>query len=115
MGIKNSLVGGDMLETGAGIAASKTIIGGIMAAKAFKLIGGMPFVIMAVGVSPRMNLVRIIEALIIAGITAGVVMYANQQTMGVKIEGMSAEISELKKSMDDIRRDFYAPKFREIK
>lgn len=123
MGTKNSLVGGDMLETGAGIAASKTIIGSIVAAKAFKLMGGVPFIIMAAGASPKVNKIRILEAVIIAvitalitgGATAYVTTYSNQKTIGVKIDVMSEKITGLEKTVDDIRHDFYAPKFREFK
>ena len=56
-----------------------------------------------------MNLQRILEALIIAGITAAVVMYASIQVLGTRIDNMQKDVQRIEQSVNRINNDFYTP------
>lgn len=53
---------------------------------------------------------RIVEALIIAGITGGVATYSTQQVMQEKMATLTKEVREVKAEVYQIRQDFYVPR-----
>lgn len=76
----------------------------------------LPFVLGAGAVpAPHINVARIVEALIIAVVTAGVVTYAQQLVMGEQIKALKFQVQELQQEVRDMRRDFYAPRVQHSK
>lgn len=78
-------------------------------------LGLLPFMLHT-GQSQKLSMQRIAEAVIIAGITAGVVMYAGQQVLAERLSGVSMEVQGVKQSVKDVdrkveqlRRDLYVP------
>lgn len=57
----------------------------------------------------RMNMTRIVEALMIAGIIGAINVIGTTQVFETKFEYMKEQIQEIKTSINDIRRDVYKP------
>ena len=75
----------------------------------------LPFVLHT-GQSQKLSVQRIAEAVIIAGITAGVVMYAGQQVLTERLSGLKSEVQSMSKRVGDVdrkveqlRSDLYVP------
>jgi uncharacterized membrane protein YidH (DUF202 family) len=54
---------------------------------------------------------RIVEALIIAGIAGGVSVWGTQQYMDAKIGMIEQQLYEVKADIQQMRDDFYVPRF----
>ena len=51
-----------------------------------------------------------IKGLIQAALIGGIVMYGTQQTLSVRLDAIQDDISEVKSSVSDIRKDLYVPR-----
>ena len=72
----------------------------------------LPFFLATGQSQSKMNVARIIEAMIIASITAGIVLYGTVQVLGAEIKSMQKDIQRIERSVGDIKRDFYKPAIR---
>ncbi len=72
----------------------------------------LPFFLTAGQSQSKMNVARIIEALIIAAITAGIVLYGTVQVIGAEMKAMQKDIQRVERSVGEIKRDFYKPAIR---
>lgn len=68
------------------------------------------------GQTQKLSMQRIAEAVIIAGITAGVVMYSTQQVIAERLEGVRKDVQRVEQKVnvvdtkvERIRDDLYAP------
>jgi hypothetical protein len=75
----------------------------------------IPFMLRA-GQTQKLSMQRIAEAVIIAGITAGVVMYSTQQVIAERLEGVRKDVQRVEQKVnvvdskvERIRSDLYAP------
>lgn len=69
----------------------------------------IPFTLQAGQEQPKMNIQRIIEALLIAAITGGVAMYATVQVLDTRLENMQRDVQRLEQSVNRMQDDFYKP------
>ncbi len=60
--------------------------------------------------SSRLNVQRIIEAVIIAGISGGVTMYGAQKMLVTRLENMDRNIMRLEKRQERMFNDLYRPR-----
>jgi len=70
----------------------------------------VPFMLSAGTSAARWNAQRILEALLIAFFTGGVVMYGTQKVLDARMDSFSEDMRELKAQVGEMRRDLYAPK-----
>ena len=75
----------------------------------------IPFMLTA-GQTQKLSVQRITEAVIIAGITAGVVMYTTQQVIAERLEGVRKDVQRVEQKVnivdtkvERIRDDLYIP------
>lgn len=61
------------------------------------------------GQTQKLSLQRQSEAVIIAGITAGVVMYAGQKVLEAELSAIKREVADVKYGMQRMRDDLYVP------
>jgi len=52
----------------------------------------------------------IVQGIIIAGVTGLMVMYGTQRSLGVELVSIKRDIADVRKSVHDIRKDFYVPR-----
>lgn len=57
----------------------------------------------------KMDVKAIIQALIIASVTGVIVMYGAQKSLIVELASIKEDISEVKHSVREIRKDIYIP------
>lgn len=57
----------------------------------------------------KLNVTRIIEALIIAAVAGGVSMYASQAVMTAEMETVKAAVERIENNQKEMRRDLYRP------
>ena len=57
------------------------------------------------GGPPKMNYTRIIEALIIAGVVAGITLYGNNQILSTKMEAIQASAIRIEAAQIQTQRD----------
>lgn len=69
----------------------------------------IPFTLAEGQAQPKMNIQRIIEALLIAAITAGVAMYASMQVLDTRLQNMQNDVQRLEQSVKEMQRDLYRP------
>ena len=73
-----------------------------------------PFILAAGAQQPRVNIQRVIESLVIAAVTSGILIYAMQQVLIERVDQIdkrvSEDISELKAEIRMMRRDVYRPR-----
>lgn len=71
----------------------------------------VPFMTMqTAGAAKHISLVRIIEALVIAGVTAAVSSYATVSVMKVEMGFMNARMGSLEQKFDKMQADLYVPR-----
>ncbi len=70
----------------------------------------VPFVMSAGASSERLNVQRIIEAIIIALVTGGVTMYGAQQMVVAKLENLDENLAKLERRQEQIFQDLYRPR-----
>jgi len=66
----------------------------------------------ATGQHNKMNVVRIIEALIIAGVAAGVGLFGTVQVMDSRMESLESKVDNVQIQVTKIHDDIYKPVFR---
>ena len=57
------------------------------------------------GGPPKMNYTRIIEALIIAGVVAGITLYGNNAILSTKMEAIQASTTRIEAAQTQSQRD----------
>jgi len=68
-----------------------------------ELMGVLPFMLSLQNEgASRVNIQRIVEAVIIAGVTAGLTMYGTQQVIKVQIENLKAQVLENRADIKDL-------------
>ena len=72
--------------------------------------GSMPFVQANGGGPSKPAWTRIIEAVLIAGLTAFATSYANQKVMQAELVNIKMDIGEIRAEQKQIRRDLYIPR-----
>lgn len=68
-----------------------------------------PF-LLAVGTEPHFNLQRILEALVIAGVTGAIVMWGTQQVLEERISSLQRDVQSIQTDVQQLRRDVYVPR-----
>ncbi len=58
----------------------------------------------------RVDIKSIIQALIIASVTAVASMYGTQLVIGEKLSAIESDISDIKHNQREFRKDFYSPR-----
>jgi hypothetical protein len=74
--------------------------------------GCIPFLLLTVHdgkMRVGLDLSRIIETIVIAAVLGGITMYVTTSVLEVKLEGVQAEVREVKQKVDQIYRDIYRP------
>lgn len=69
----------------------------------------IPFTLAAEQDQPKMNLQRILEAVIIAAIIGGITMYASVGVISNDIKNLRNDMQRIEDSVNGIRKDFYKP------
>lgn len=67
-----------------------------------------PFML-ATGNHMQVNITRVIETLIIAGVTSAVVLYGSHKYMQAEFEGIKGDMQSLEYEVRQMRRDLYTP------
>lgn len=67
-----------------------------------------PFML-ATGNHMQVNITRVIETLIIAGVTSAVVLYGSHKYMQAEFEGIKSDVQSLEREVEGMRRDLYIP------
>ncbi len=70
----------------------------------------IPFLLVT-GQSNRLSVARMIEAFIIAGVTASVVMYAAQKVLSEQVKDLRADLHKVERQLEQFQKDFYRPVF----
>lgn len=70
----------------------------------------IPFMLAAGAPQPHFSFQRIIEAIIIGAVTAGIAVYSTQQVITAKLDMLQTQISEVKAEVKVIRGDIYRPR-----
>ncbi len=70
----------------------------------------LPFVLSAGAAGQKLNVQRIIEAIIIAMVTGGVTMYGAQQMVVAKLDALDRNLAKLEMRQEQIFRDLYRPR-----
>ena len=60
----------------------------------------------------RMDLKSLLQALIIAGITALASVFVSQQVVVSKIDALDEKVDQVSEQVEQIRKDFYVPRGR---
>ncbi len=74
--------------------------------------GCIPFLVLSVQDGKTrvgLDFSRIIETLVVAIIVGGVTLYVTTEVLEVKLDGVQAEVREVKQKVDQIYRDIYRP------
>jgi hypothetical protein len=58
----------------------------------------------------RVDFKSLIQALIVAGVTALVVMYGTQQTIIAQLSAIKMDVDIIRVHQQEFRKDFYAPR-----
>lgn len=69
----------------------------------------IPFTLAAEQDQPKMNIQRIVEAVIIATIIGGITMYASVGVISNDIKNLRSDMQRMEKSVNRITDDFYKP------
>ena len=69
----------------------------------------IPFTLSEGQAQPKMNIQRLIEALLIAAITGGIAMFATVQVLDTRLQNMQRDMQRLEQSVNRINNDFYQP------
>lgn len=94
-----------MIETGAAAGAgAKGLIALLIGKKAFGATA-LPFFIAGATGTPSPNLIRIVEALIIAGLTAGASVWATTQVLQVRMDNLEIKLSEQNTKLADLHSE----------
>jgi hypothetical protein len=71
---------------------------------------GMPFMIAGVAGGVKMNYTRIFEALVIAGVTGAISVYATTKVLENDIEHIKQGHVYIMQQVDQLRKDLYVPR-----
>lgn len=69
----------------------------------------IPFTLTSEQDQPKMNIQRIVEAVIIATIIGGITMYASVGVISNDIKNLRSDMQRMEKSVNRITDDFYKP------
>lgn len=69
----------------------------------------IPFMLATGASTPKWNVVRFLETLIMAAIIAGITMWSTQHIIQLEISYIKKEITVMKDDMRSFREDFYRP------
>ena len=69
----------------------------------------IPFTLAAEQDQPKMNIQRIVEAVIIAAIIGAITMYASVAVISSDIQNLRNDLKRVEESVNGIRADFYPP------
>ena len=69
----------------------------------------LPFTLTADQEQPKMNIQRMIEAVIIAAIIGGITMYASVGVISNDIRNLRNDVQRIEQSVNRITDDFYKP------
>ena len=69
----------------------------------------IPFILTSEQDQPKMNIQRIVEAVIIATIIGGITMYASVGVISNDIKNLRSDMQRMEKSVNRITDDFYKP------
>jgi len=75
----------------------------------------IPFVLSAGENGPKLSLTRIIESIVIAVVCGGVAVYAAQQVIESRLDGIEKQQSMLRSDIHELRRDLYIPHNRAVR
>lgn len=70
-----------------------------------RLADSLPFIPFMVGVTGNLNVQRLVEAAIIAVVTAGVTAYITTEVLEVKVSYLERSVQEIKDDVREIHRD----------
>lgn len=69
----------------------------------------IPFTLTSEQDQPKMNIQRIVEAVIIAAIIGAITMYASVAVISNDIQNLRNDLKRVEESVNGIRADFYPP------
>lgn len=69
----------------------------------------IPFTLTSEQDQPKMNIQRIVEAVIIAAIIGAITMYASVAVISSDIQNLRNDMQRIETSVNGIRNDFYKP------
>jgi len=73
------------------------------------MVWSIPFFLGTASQEHKLNITRVVEALIIAGVAGGVSVYSAQQVTAEKMNSLSSAIERIEANQLQIQRDMYKP------